>query len=96
MKILAVEKETEGIIAEQFKPHFKNEALKVWEYYKKGIIREIYFTRNDHTAVIMMECKDEKEAESLLGELPMVKERLISFTIFPLVAYDGFERLFEK
>jgi len=96
MKILAIEKVTEGIIAEQFKPHLKNEALKIWEYYKNGIVREIYFTKNDHTAVIMLECKDESEAELCLSELPMVKEGLIGFTILPLVAYEGFERLFEK
>jgi hypothetical protein len=96
MKILAIEKEVAGVIPEQFKLHFRNEALKVWEYYKDGIIREIYFTKTGHNAVIMLECKDENEANTLLAELPLVKEGLISFTILPLVAYNGFERLFDK
>lgn len=96
MKILAIEKENEGVIPEQFKPHFKNEAFKVWEYLKKEIIREIYFTKEGHNAVIILECKNEDEAKSILGELPLVKEGLITFTILPLVAYDGFERLFQK
>lgn len=43
MKILAIEKEIEGITADNFKPHLEAEALKVWDLYKKGIIREIYF-----------------------------------------------------
>lgn len=95
MKILAIEKETEGVIPEQFTPHFKNEALKVWELYKKEVIREIYFTKYGHNAVIILECEDETEAGYLLNDLPLVKEGLISFTIMPLVPYDGFERLFK-
>lgn len=95
MKILAIEKEAEGVIPEQFAPHFKNEALKVWELLKKEIIREIYFTKEGHNAVIIMECQNEAEARNTLSELPLVKEGLISFTIMPLVPYDGFERLFK-
>jgi hypothetical protein len=95
MKILALEKEAEGVIPEQFAPHFKNEALKVWELLKKEIVREIYFTKEGHNAVIILECEDETEAEGLLNDLPLVKEGLISFTIIPLVPYDGFERLFK-
>jgi hypothetical protein len=94
MKIIAIEKENEGIIPEQFEPHFKNEALKVWEFYKREIFREIYFTKEGHNAVILMECDGESAARNILNELPMVKERLISFTLIPLVPYDGFERLF--
>jgi len=94
MKIIAFEKEIEGANSEHFKFHLKNEAFYVWNLYKEGIIREIYFTARDHTAVIMLECKDESEAENILNELPLVKEGLISFSIFPLLPYDGFERLF--
>jgi hypothetical protein len=43
MKILAIEKEFAGKTAEDFKPHLEAEARKVWELYKKGVIREIYF-----------------------------------------------------
>jgi hypothetical protein len=94
MKILAIEKEIEGIKPEQFKPHFKNEASAVWELCKIGIIREIYFTLHGRKAVIILECRDEADAEKILKQLPLVKEGLISFTILPLTAYNGFERLF--
>jgi hypothetical protein len=96
MKILAIEKENTDVAAEQFKPHLKREAMRVWELYKTGIIREIYFTANDNRAVLFLECNDEIEAAAFLKTLPLVKENLIQFDIFPLKNYDGFERLFEK
>jgi hypothetical protein len=94
MKILALEKEIHGLPQELFEPHLKEEAKKVWSLYQDGIIREIYFTKDLHEAVIILECKDEAEAKSILETLPLVKEQLITFEIKPLVAYDGFERLF--
>jgi len=50
MKILAIEKEVPGIA--DYKPFLKHEALKAWELYQQGIIRELYFTENDHSAVL--------------------------------------------
>ncbi len=94
MKILALEVENKSALPEHFKPHFKNEALKVWELYKNGIIREIYFTEEGHNAVIILECGSGEEAKEHLDTLPLVKENLISFNIMPLVPYNGFERLF--
>lgn len=94
MKILAVEKENPGITKEQLSPLLEEEAKKVWELVKSGIIREIYFTKEEHCAVIILECETNDEAKSILNTLPLVKERLISFEITPLVPYNGFERLF--
>ncbi len=96
MKILAFEKEIPGVTEEQFKPYLKPEAQKVWKLYQQGIIREIYFTQETHEAVIVLECKDKIEAQNVLNELPLVKANLISFEIKTLIAYDGFERLFEE
>jgi hypothetical protein len=94
MKILAIEKENPGVTKELIKPLLKEEAKKVWELVQSGIIREISFTKDEHCAVIILECEDGDEAKSILNTLPLVKERLISFEITPLVPYDGFERLF--
>ena len=96
MKILAIEKEVNGITEEQIRPFLKTEAQKVWELYQNGLIREIYFTKNSHNAVLVLECTDENEAIKVLNTLPLVKEKLISFDLSPLVPYDGFARLFEN
>ena len=94
MKILAIEKETPNTTFDQFTPHLKAEAARVWELYKSGKLREIYFRGDRSEAVLILECTDVEEAESLLATLPLVKEGLIEFEAIPLVPYPGFERLF--
>ena len=94
MKILAIEKEKPGLSTEKIEPLLKDEAQTVWELVLAGIIREINFTEEDHTAVIMLEADDQAGAREILARLPLVKEGFIEFEIIPLVPYDGFERLF--
>lgn len=94
MKILAIEKETAGFDESKLSGLLKPEAMQVWNLYKNGTVREIYFTQNDHRAVLILECESEAAAHSILNTLPLVKEKLIQFEILPLQTYDGFERLF--
>ena len=96
MKILVLEKEMSNATPEQFAPHLKAEAARVWELYKSGQVREIYFRGDRDEAVLILECAGVEEAESLLGTLPLVQAGLISFEVIPLVPYPGFERLFEE
>lgn len=96
MKFLAIEKEKNGKTSEDFKPHLDSEAAQVWEYYKTGLIREIYFTKDNHEAVIILECDNKNKAEESLNDLPLVKAGLINFSIEELVPYNGFERLFKN
>ena len=96
MKILAIEKELPGVSAEGFKEHAKAEALRTWELYQSGVIRELYFRADKPCAVIMLECADVDEAGGVLKTLPLVREGLIDFEIIPLTAYPGFERLFSR
>lgn len=93
MKILAIEKELPGLTTADFKPYLKAEAGRVLELYEQGIIREIYFGRQEHNAVIIMECNSVQEATEILEELPLVKNKLINFSVIELMPYDGFSRL---
>ena len=95
MKILAIEHDIPNLKTEDFQPHLKAETRRVWELYQAGIIREIYFRADQTTAVLILECEHIQEANKLLSTLPLVKENLIRFELIPLVAYPGFERLFE-
>ena len=94
MKILALEKETPDTTPDQFAPHLKAEAARVWELYKSGYIREIYFRGDRKEAVLILECADVKEANQLLDSLPLMQAGLIGFKVIPLIPYPGFERLF--
>ena len=96
MKILAIEKEIPGVTDEEFRPHLKAEAAKVWELYQAGVFRELYFRQDWPGAVLVLECEDVEEANDVLDTLPLVKERLITFDIIPLVPYPGFARLFSE
>ena len=95
MKILAIEKEAAGKAGKDFEPHLKAEALEVWNLYQQDFIREIYFDKEKHTAILILECDNEEEAESKLKNLPLVKEKLIQFELISLIPYDGFARLFK-
>ncbi len=96
MKILAIEREIPGFSDKDFRPHLKEEAVKVWELYQSGAIRELYFRQDQPSAVLVLECADAEEARELLDTLPLVREELITFDIIPLVAYPGFSRLFAE
>jgi hypothetical protein len=94
MKVLAIERETAGATAEQFEPHLKAEAVRVWQLYQSGVLRELYFRQNHSAAVLVLECADVRQAKSALDTLPLVQEGLIAFDLIPLVPYPGFARLF--
>ncbi len=96
MKILAMEKEIEGIKPEQFTPHLKAEAAQLWKLVQDGLIRETYFRTDRTEAVLILECADPSEAQRVLQSLPLVKEGLIFFEVIPLKPYSGFARLFEN
>lgn len=95
MKIIAMEVESEGIQPEQYKPHLKAEARRVWELYQSGTIRELYFRADRSEAVLVLECADAHTAQQALESLPLVQAGLIRFEIIPLIPYPGFARLFE-
>ena len=61
-----------------------------------GVLREAYFSADEHEAVLMLECGGADEARSHLAGLPLVKAGLIDFEIIPLVPYSGFTRLFAE
>ncbi len=94
MKILAMEKDAAGTDAEATRELLSAEALRAWELYQDGVIRELYFRRDRPSAVLVLECRDVEEARQILGTLPLVAEGFSGFEIHPLVPCPGFARLF--
>jgi hypothetical protein len=94
MKILALEQDVQGVKPEQFPPHLKAEALQVYQLHLQDVLREIYFRQDRHAAVLVLECKDLREAQQVIGTLPLVREGLIQFELIPLAPYPGLARLF--
>jgi muconolactone delta-isomerase len=96
MKILALEKEIPGVTGDQFQPHLRAEAARVWELLQASVLREIYFSQDEHTAVLILECADAADAQQILNTLPLVDAGLITFDVIPLVPYPGLARLFAE
>lgn len=95
MKILALERESPEAAPEKFQPHLGAEAARAYELYQRGLIRELYFHQERHTAILVLECADANEARNVLSTLPLVEAGLITFELIPLVPYPGFARLFK-
>jgi muconolactone delta-isomerase len=97
MKILAIEHDPPDVTDDQFTAELlQAEAQRAWELQQAGVIRELYFRADRSEAVLVLECADVDEARSVLGTLPLVREKLIGFELIPLIAYPGFSRLFAK
>ena len=95
MRILALEREAPNVTPEQCRPHLKAEAATAWRLYQAGVIRELYFRADAHSAVLVLECAGVEEARAALSSLPLVREGLITFDLIPLIPYPGFSRLFD-
>jgi hypothetical protein len=93
LKFLALEIEKPGLSKDAFKPYLKDEGRRALELYEQGIIRELYFDKEKHTAVLVLECGDKKSAETYLASLPLAEAGLITFNIIELVPYTGFSRI---
>lgn len=94
MKILALEHELPGATPEKFREHAGAEARQVWELYRAGVIRELYFRADWNEAVLILEHTSLTKAQAALETLPFVRAGLIRFELVPLKPYSGFERLF--
>ncbi|HEX3072259.1 MAG TPA: hypothetical protein VHP30_01480 [Ignavibacteriales bacterium] len=93
MKFLALEIEKSGLSKDDFKPYLKDEGRRALELYEQGIIRELYFDKEKHTAGLIVECDHKKTAEAYLASLPLAKAGLITFNIMELAPYTGFSRI---
>ena len=72
----------------------KAEAARVWELYQEDEFRELYFHRDQHTAILVLESSSLDAARETLASLPLVRAGLIEFELTPLIPYTGFVRLY--
>lgn len=97
MQFLALEEEARVATAAAFTPALLHlEAQRVWQLHQEGVLRELYFRDDRHSAVLMLEAPTPAEAQAQLATLPLVAAGLIRFELIPLRPYPGFARLFES
>ncbi|HEU6439935.1 MAG TPA: muconolactone Delta-isomerase family protein [Terriglobales bacterium] len=96
MLILAIETPVEDLTESRFTREIAaTEARRACDLQQSGAIRELYFRADSPAAVLVLECVDVAEAQTVLAPLPIVAAGLISFEVVPPRAYTGFARLFE-
>ena len=61
---------------------------------KRGIVRNIWFTVKDKNAILVIEEENDIKVRNIIESLPLIKEKLITYNIIKLEAYDSYERLF--
>jgi len=95
MKLIALERPVSGVADEAFTAEIlKEEAVRAWDLYQPGAIRELYFRADRQEAVLVLEAQDVATAREILSELPLVRAQFIDFELVPLAPYPGFARLF--
>ena len=95
MKLIALERPVSGVADEAFTAEIlKEEAVRTWDLYQSGAIRELYFRADRQEAVLVLEAQDVATAREILSELPLVRAQFIDFELVPLAPYPGFARLF--
>jgi hypothetical protein len=94
MKILALEKQIKTVNWENEQETLIEETKSVYNLFLRGHLREIYFTES-HNAVLILECENKDIAVDLLGELPLVKNKIVEFELIELKPYTGLSRLFK-
>lgn len=95
MRFHALLNPTPGTPTSAFGPYVAQEARKVWEYTKSGVLRELLYTQGSLLPIhSRWECADQEELERLIADFPMVRAGLLQAEIFPLTAYDAIKTLF--
>lgn len=67
-----------------------------WDYYRRGVLRQIFSRQDRPGAVLLLECDSLVAAEALVSELPLVRDDLIEFQVVPLSPFVNFELLFAE
>ncbi len=94
MKIFAIDKSKPGVEFAQIKPLLEPEAKVLWAGYMKGVYRECHYRRDKGGVLLVLECDDVEQAKKHLSELPLVKEGLIEFELFPVGPFMSLSVLF--
>lgn len=86
-----------GITTGETLPYTKDQALAIWQNYETGIFGQM-FDRPDVKggSVIMMRADDMEDAQQIVNNLPLVKNNLVKYDIYPIGHFFPFGDLFAK
>lgn len=94
MKFLVLLTPVAGREPAEFKPYAVAEMQAVWNDYKAGTLREIYFSPGPLIISVIYETSSRDELQQAVARLPMVEAGLLSFQLIELGPMHSFEVLF--
>jgi len=94
MKYLVLLTPIAGKQPADFKPYAVTEMQAVWNDYKKGSLREIYFSPDPLIISVIYEAEGVNEVQLSVKKLPMVEAGLLSVQIIQMGPMYSFEVLF--
>jgi len=97
MQFLAIMKIKPEVSKETVESFNVAETLKTWEMYKSNQLRMIWFIPNKPIpsgTIALLECADQKQAESLCREFPFVINNVAGLEVVPLAPGTFYEMLF--
>lgn len=94
MKLLCLDIPQPGATMEKCAPHMADEARHVWQMYKGGTIRDIYYRTDRPGVAIIAEAESVETAKAALAECPLAKAGLIGWEVIPLGPFTNWETLF--
>jgi hypothetical protein len=94
MKLLCLDIPQPGASLEKYQPHLLNEARHVWQLYKSGVVRDIYFRQDRPGVAILAEAESVEAARLALREFPLTEAGLIDWEVIPLGPFLNWEMLF--
>jgi hypothetical protein len=76
-------------------PLLKDEIQTGWDLTKKGIIRELYWRKDEMGSVVILECASQEEAEAALKTLPYAQKGYITFKVIPVGYFEPYEAVYK-
>lgn len=88
MQVLAIARFKEEEDKTKITEYLEQNHAEIVKLYSTGIVRAFWSRGDRPGTVLMLEVDSIEHAKKLLGELPLVKEHILNFSIFPLEPYQ--------
>ena len=95
MKYLAILEPAAGKTQADFAPLVMAEGLAIWDAYRGGSLREMYFQPAPLVATLVIEAVDEAAVHIMLAMLPFVAQHLFTTKVIMLGPWLPLEKMFD-
>ena len=93
MKVFVIAHRKKERKPEDFQPLVEAEDRRTFEYYRDGLLREVYSRSDGQGAIGVLECDSMDHARRLIADLPMVKAGLLDVDIYGAAPYRAIAQL---